>query len=51
MPADCHGIAKVLAKDDADDYLNQVNGALQRTVDKMPAHREFVDNYCPMKDM
>ncbi len=51
IPGDCHGIAKVLGKDDVDDYLKQVNSMLQQTVDKMPAHRDFIDKTCAMRAM
>jgi len=50
IPSDCHGMAKVLSKDDAEDYLRRINGHLTEVVSKMPTHRDFVTKRCPMRE-
>jgi tryptophan halogenase len=49
VPDDCHGMAKVLTKDNCEDYLAKINSFLTETVGKMPGHREFVNKFCPMR--
>ncbi len=49
VPDDCHGMAKVLTKDNCEDYLSKINSFLTETVGKMPEHREYVNKFCPMK--
>ncbi len=50
VPNDCHGMAKVLNKADAEDYLTKINGFLTQTVDKMPDHREYIDQTCRWRE-
>jgi len=50
IPNDCHGMAKVLSKEDAADYLMRINGHLSQVVAKMPTHRDFVTKRCPMRE-
>lgn len=51
VPEDCHGMAKVLSKADVEDYLGKISTFLNKTVDTMPTHREYVDKSCPMQEM
>lgn len=50
IPAECHGIAKLLNESDVKDYLNKINGYLTQTVAKMPTHREYVERNCKVKN-
>jgi tryptophan halogenase len=50
VPNDCHGMAKVLSKEDAQDYLNKVNSLLMQAVGQMPDHRDFVKTFCPIRE-
>jgi tryptophan halogenase len=50
LPSDCHGVAKLLGKPDVEDYLSRINGFLNKAVEQMPTHREFIDRSCRMRE-
>jgi tryptophan halogenase len=49
VPDDCHGMAKVVTGEAAEDYLANISKFLVEAVDNMPSHREFVDKTCRHK--
>ena len=46
VPRDCHGIAKVLASHQIEDYMGNIDRYLTQVVDKMPLHAEYIENHC-----
>jgi len=50
MPATYHPAARILSESDLTSYLAEFRSSVSQTVSRMPAHQDFVNQYCKASD-
>jgi tryptophan halogenase len=51
MPEQYHPIVNMMSDDELRGFLENIKHNVDRLVEQLPSHQQFIDNYCPAEAM